>query len=133
MKKIIIFMEWSIDKEVIQYIMDFSKEYYPREFAALLRAKKVGNEERRIYEVIFTPGLISGKSSATYNPIHLPHYFDVVGTVHSHPSSFAEPSSKDLYLFSSNPVNIIVFYPFCDDCWKVYNYMGEEVEIKVNP
>jgi len=117
-------MQWLIEKELIEYIMEISKDYYPKEFLALLRAEK-----EIIKELVFVPALRSGNSSASFNPFALPHYFDVVGTVHSHPSGGGEPSEKDLKLFSKYPVNLIVFYPFSESSFRAYDDRGNYVEL----
>ncbi len=117
-------MQWSIDKELIDYIMEISKDYYPKEFLALLRADK-----HVIKELLFVPALKSGSVSASFDAFNLPHYFDVVGTVHSHPSGNGEPSNRDLRLFSRYPVNLIVFYPFSRECLKVYDNKGTQIDL----
>jgi len=117
-------VRWSVDRELIEYIMEISKDYYPKEFLALLRADK-----DTIKEILFVPGLKSGDSRASFDTLALPHYFDVVGTVHSHPSESGEPSTQDLKLFSRYPVNMIVFYPFSEDCFKTYDNKGDPIEL----
>jgi len=124
-------MEFRIDRAVIEYVVDFSREFYPREFMALLRAKR-GENFFRIHEVVFAPGLKSGTRSATFDPSLIPHYFDVIGTVHSHPTPNPEPSKKDLRMFSTYPVNMIVFHPFRDDCWIAYDRMGAPLHIVIS-
>ena len=117
-------MQWTIERELLDYALEISKDYYPKEFLALLRA-----ENEKISELIFVPGLKSSDRSATFDSYMLPHYFDVVGTIHSHPSESFQPSDKDLMVFSRYPVNIILFYPFCEDCWRAYDPEGRDINL----
>jgi proteasome lid subunit RPN8/RPN11 len=62
----------------------------------------------------------------------LPIDFSVVGTVHSHPSSFPLPSEADLHLFEKyGKIHIIVAKPYRESSWKAYDYTGQEVDMTV--
>src|SRR5690242_9195925 len=89
-------------------ILESSREIYPREFGALLRA-----EEGVITELILLPGTVSGRSHAIFQFSMLPADFSIVGTVHSHPSGVYEPSDEDRRLFSKfSGLHLITGSPF---------------------
>ena len=118
---------WKIKRELLKLIMESSKDSYPNEFGAFLRAKN-----KIIYEIIMLPGTVAGKGSVLYYLYMKPIDFTIVGSVHSHPSGFPIPSQADLDMFSkTGDVHIIVAYPFTMDSWKAYNRYGEEIEVKV--
>ncbi len=119
--------KWKIKRDCLKMILEASKSSYPREFAALLRAEK-----GVITEIILLPGTISGDSHAIFQLHMLPIDFSIVGSVHSHPSPFANPSKADLSLFNKKGmIHIIVAYPFDEKSWRAYNWRGEEIEVKV--
>ena len=108
-------------------IMEASKDSYPHEFGAFLRAKF-----GVIYEIVMLPGTISGGSSVVFQLMMKPIDFSIVGSVHSHPSGVPLPSEADVNMFSrTGDVHIIVAYPFTMHSWKAYNREGEEIEVKV--
>src|SRR5437879_13435755 len=81
----------AIARKTLRMILEASRDMYPREFGAILRA-----EEGTITELILVPGTVSGKRHAIFQLHTLPADFSVVGTVHSHPSGVYEPSDADL-------------------------------------
>src|SRR2546428_1085444 len=85
----------AIARKTLRMILEASRDMYPREFGAILRA-----EEGTITELILVPGTISGKRHAIFQLHTLPADFSVVGTVHSHPSGVYEPSDEDRALFN---------------------------------
>ena len=90
-------IQWKITKKCLDLILESAKETYPNEFGALLR---VDSEKKyTIIELVLLPGTISGDSHAIFRLHMQPIDFSIVGTVHSHPSHFANPSDADLQLF----------------------------------
>jgi len=58
--------------------------------------------------------------------------FNIVGTVHSHPSFSAHPSDADLQLFRKHgKIHIIAAAPYDKTSWLAYNHNGEELDLKV--
>ena len=59
-------------------------------------------------------------------------FFNIVGTIHSHPSPFPIPSDADLELFRKHGrVHIIIANPYNHSSWKAYDYNGEEIKIEI--
>src|SRR2546425_12872982 len=66
----------AIARKTLRMILEASRDMYPREFGAILRA-----EEGTITELILVPGTVSGKRHAIFQLHTLPADFSVVGTV----------------------------------------------------
>ncbi|MGC8585301.1 MAG: Mov34/MPN/PAD-1 family protein [Thermoplasmata archaeon] len=119
-------MKYRIKRQVLEMIMESSKDTMPNEFAAFLRARA-----GIIYEIVMIP-TISGRRSATYMLHMKPIDFSIVGTVHSHPSGVLIPSDEDLHLFSqTGNVHIIVGYPFRIDSFRAFDRYGKPIEVDV--
>src|SRR5438445_11494385 len=80
----------AIARKTLRMILEASRDMYPREFGAILRA-----EEGTITELILVPGTVSGKRHAIFQLHTLPADFSVVVTVHTHQSGIYEPSDDD--------------------------------------
>lgn len=117
-----------ITHELMQMIFEASKDTYPNEFGALLKKAKDGI----IDELLLLPGTQSGRSSALFRLHMLPITYDVVGSIHSHPSPHPFPSKADINFFSRlGDVHIIVAHPFDMGSWRGYNRQGEPLKIEV--
>ncbi len=111
---------YAIKKDVLELILQVSKENFPREFAGVLRC-----EDGIITEIMLLPGTISGGESALLRLHMLPIDYTVVGTVHSHPGESNNPSGADLQLFRKfGYVHIITKVPFRLDSWKAWDLDG---------
>src|SRR5437773_10909339 len=103
----------AIARKTLRMILEASRDMYPREFGAVLRA-----DQGTIDELLLVPGTISGKHHALFQLHTLPTDFAVVGTVHSHPSGVFEPSDEDLAVFSKfGGIHLIAAYPYNVDTW----------------
>ena len=119
----------AIARKTLRMILEASRDMYPREFGAILRA-----EEGTITELLLVPGTISGKRHAIFQLHMLPADFAVVGTVHSHPSGVYEPSDEDRALFNKfGGIHIIVGHPYSEDTWAAWTNRGERATLKVVP
>ncbi|MEE8183106.1 MAG: Mov34/MPN/PAD-1 family protein [Thermoplasmata archaeon] len=117
----------AIKRETIEMILEASKDVYPNEFGAILRA-----EEGVITEIMLLPGTLSGSRSAIFQLHMLPIDFTVVGTVHSHPSGSISPSGADVALFQKfGYIHIITGVPFNDGSWRAFDLYGEPVDLEV--
>lgn len=117
----------AIKKETIEMILEASRDVYPNEFGAILRA-----EEGVITEIMLLPGTLSGSRSAIFQLHMLPIDFTVVGTVHSHPSGSISPSGADVALFQKfGYIHIITGVPFNDGSWRAFDLYGEPVDLEV--
>ena len=121
---------WKIKRECLNLIFECAKSSFPNEFGGLLRIDDKSKDT--ISEVIILPGTISGDSHAIFQMHMRPIDFSIIGTVHSHPSPFAQASDADLQLFSKyGKIHIIAASPFNDESWKSYDYSGKKVEMKI--
>jgi proteasome lid subunit RPN8/RPN11 len=111
---------YGIRRKALRMILAASKDTYPKEFAAILRA-----EEGVIEELLLLPGTVSGDVHAIFQLHMLPIDFSVVGTIHSHPSGSYNPSDADRQLFSHfGRVHIIVGHPYTERTWRAYDHNG---------
>ena len=116
-----------IRRKTLEMILAASRDTYPKEFAAILRA-----EEGVITELLLLPGTISGDVHAVFQLHMLPIDFSVVGTVHSHPSGNYSPSEADLNLFSHfGRIHIIAGMPYAVDTWRAYDHYGRPWPLEV--
>jgi len=121
---------WGIDHELLETLLEISKETHPNEFAAVLRYDK---SRGVINEFMPLPGTLSGETSATLRLDMLPIDYSVVGVVHSHPTpnSFF-PSGADLFLFEKfGHTHIIISYPYTMSSWRAYDFAGNTIKLEV--
>lgn len=117
----------AIKKETLRMILEASRETYPSEFGAILRA-----EEGIITEIMLLPGTLSGSRSAIFQLHMLPIDFTAVGTAHSHPSGRIAPSRADIAMFQKfGYIHIITGVPFDEDSWRAFDFYGEPIELDV--
>ncbi len=115
-----------IKKELIEALIKIAKENHPMEFFAFLTGKK-----RVIEEFVYIP-FQQGESFATFNFSLIPMGMKIYGTAHSHPSSSFKPSPQDLSTFASfGNVHIIIYYPYCKNCFKAYDRNGNEISLEI--
>ncbi len=117
----------SIQRETLEMILEASRESYPMEFGAILRA-----EGGVVSEIMLVPGTVGGESHAIFHLHMLPIDFSVVGTVHSHPGPDARPSPQDLDFFQRlGYVHIITAYPYDERSWRAWGRNGDPYSLKV--
>ena len=120
---------YGIRRKTLRMILEASKDTYPKEFAAILRA-----EEGVIEELLLLPGTVSGDVHAIFQLHMLPIDFSVVGTIHSHPSGSYNPSDADRQLFSHfGRVHIIVGHPYTERTWRAYDHDGKPRAMDIVP
>ena len=118
---------WSIRRRTLRMILEASKDTYPKEFGALLKA-----ENGVIYEIAILPGTVNGDRHTIFYMYNKPIDFSIVGSVHSHPSGVTLPSDEDKHMFSnSGDIHIIVGYPYEIDHFAAYNRKSEPIPLKV--
>jgi proteasome lid subunit RPN8/RPN11 len=117
-----------IKRRVLRMILESSKDIYPNEFAALLKV----NQKGIISELVFLPGTLQGRSSAVFALYMMPISYDIVGTVHSHPTPNCTPSDEDLVFFERlGYIHIIAGYPFDMSSWQAYDRTGKKKDLIV--
>jgi proteasome lid subunit RPN8/RPN11 len=120
---------WGIKREMLMGILEIAKEKYPNEFLATLTQRR-----GVIHEINIIPGTIEGGSFSVLQPFMQPPdvKFNVVGSVHSHPSPSARPSQADIIFFGKNGhTHIIVAYPFTMHSWRAYDGYGKQIYLKI--
>jgi len=119
----------AITRKCLRMILEASRDMYPNEFGAFLRA-----EEGIIVELVMIPGTVSGRRHAIFQTWMLPPNLNVVGTVHSHPSGVCRPSEEDRGLFSNfSGLHLITGHPFDEKSWAAWTNKGERVPLTVVP
>jgi len=100
----------SIERQVIESVLDYAKACHPKEGILLLRGKS-RKGKTIIEEVVIPPLSVRGSGFSNF-PLHmLPIDFSIMGTMHSHPSGALRPSMTDLNHFYGK-IMIIVAYPY---------------------
>lgn len=119
---------WKIKKEVILSIMELSKSAFPNEFSGML----VGDVDKKIINDIYIIPLTQNhRNSSSIRLDLVPMSLSIIGTVHSHPTGSAYPSSADLNFFQSKSVNIITNYPYSLNDFKVYDSFGKIIFLEI--
>lgn len=119
----------AITRKLLRMVLEASRDMYPNEFGAFLRA-----EEGVIVELVMLPGTVSGRRHAIFQTWMLPPNMNVVGTVHSHPSGNFHPSEEDRNLFSNfSGLHIITGYPYTEVTWAAWTNKGEQVPLRIEP
>ena len=117
-----------VKQKLLRMIFEVSHSTLPDEFGGFLKKDKRGV----IAKLVVLPGTYSNEQSATYDLWNKPIDYDVVGTVHSHPSSIPLPSDADLHLFERvGDFHIIAAEPFDEEHWVAYDRAGRVVAVEV--
>ena len=111
-----------------QFILEASRNFYPKEFIGLLRAQ---NEV--ITEILILPASTYGEGFASIHWASVPIDKSIVGSIHSHPSPNFRPSRQDLIYFrKTGNTHIIAYYPYESPANLVcYNLNGESQDLWV--
>lgn len=122
--------EVHIDQEVLDEIMEISKESYPNEFVALLQGK-IKKSVLHIDGLIFLPGETSSEG-AVMNVFMLPPMSGSIGSVHSHPGYNNNPSDADYHFFAKNGLfHMIIAEPYDVESIAAYNSFGERTSFNI--
>lgn len=117
----------SITSDCVKFILNASRNFYPKEFFGLLS----GNDNL-INEVLIIPGSEFGDTFSTMNAAMVPEGVHAIGSVHSHPGKSFSPSDADLNLFGKYKVNIITKSPYNDtDDVAAYDASGKRIGLDV--
>jgi len=120
-------MKVKIRRDLLEYLLQLARDFYPNEFGGFLREK-----DGIFEEVLIIPKGYFGRESIYFDTWLLPHDENIKGTVHSHPVPSSRPSRADVSFFSKfGGIHIIVAYPFEEKSVKAYNSEGREVEIEI--
>ena len=124
------FDNWKIERKCLTLIFEAAKSTFPNEFGGLLRVDE--NQKNTISEIIILPGTIQGDSHTIFKLHMMPVDFQIVGTVHSHPSTSFYPSNADFHLFQKHGrIHIISAYPYNFKTFKSYNSLGNIINLEI--
>lgn len=116
-----------IRRELLEYLLELARDFYPNEFAGFLREK-----DGIFEEVLLAPNPHFGTTSAFFDLWMLPYDESIKGTVHSHPGPAARPSRADLHFFSKfGGVHLIIAYPYTERDVRAYMSDGTPVPIEI--
>jgi len=90
-------------------IMDYAKDKYPNEMILLLRGR-LEKGVAHVESLVIPPFAAGSRTRSLFNQWALPPDPSLIGTVHSHPSGIARPSTADL-LYSYGAVIMILGFP----------------------
>lgn len=99
----------SMPEEIRDGVLEYARSGYPNEVLLLLRGK-VRNGTAFIESLVIPPFARGSSNRAYFNRMALPPDRSLVGSIHSHPSGVALPSTEDL-LYGYGPVIMIIGYP----------------------
>lgn len=114
-----------IKRITVQFILEASKNAYPREFAGLLRAEK-----EVITEVLVFPGTEFAENHSSILTHMIPLDPTIVGSVHSHPGD-PNPSCADLKFFEKNKINLIAGYPYDLQSLAAFDSRGKRTQLEI--
>lgn len=116
-----------IRRELLDYLLELARDFYPNEFAGFLRER-----DGIFEEVLIAPNPHFGTTSAFFDTWMLPYDESIKGTVHSHPGPIASPSRADLHFFSKfGGVHLIIAYPYTERDVRAYRSDGTPIGIEV--
>ncbi len=116
-------MEVEIKQELLENILEASRNTHPYEFIALLSGTPLS-------EYILLPSTY-GKSFSSIRLDLLPLLEKPQASFHSHPSFSSQPSKADLSFFSLFQINIIASQPYTKDSISFYNSKGIKIPFKI--
>jgi len=120
----------SISEELLDAIFEGARRLYPKEIVLLLRGEKKKNLIT-VSELLVPPLATYGQGFANIPLQMLPIDFNIIGTLHSHPSGDLTPSSSDLNHFFGIML-MIAGFPFANEKnIAVYNRNGKKSTLKV--
>lgn len=125
---LIIFLMILIKRVTLEGLLQAARNTYPNEFFALLGSK---HRNEVIDEVIVVPA-IYGRAHALIKSGYIPVDFNIVGSVHSHPTHSNKPSKADLHSFPAfGKIHLIISYPFTMESINAYDSSGRKTGWRV--
>jgi proteasome lid subunit RPN8/RPN11 len=123
-------LEVSIQEDVVNSILTYSKDMHPREAILLLKGR-MDARTITVAEIVIPPQAAHGIGFSAFPLSPLPLDMGILGVVHSHPSGSPSPSVADLNDFYGG-LMIICAYPYSStDCIRVYDAKGREIPFRV--
>jgi len=122
----------TIAESVLEDLAFMAKEAHPKEMLAFFAATKGVVKGNLHIDEIQLQAYNASSHSAHFWTHLLPTYTNIVGTVHSHPSSSRRASGADRTLFSRlGLVHAIIGSPYRKNDVTFYNPKGEEIDVTI--
>ncbi len=118
---------WTIKKILLEEICISAKRYYPKEFLCFLGGSK---KEKKADEIVLLPNT-SGNDYASIFDTAIPIDDTIVGSVHSHPNSYALPSTADKKFFQRYEINAIIDGSYAPQKVRFFDNKGNEVKVVI--
>jgi proteasome lid subunit RPN8/RPN11 len=119
-----------LDEEVLGDMLGAATRCYPREFAALLEGILEGGTLEVTGYIL--PQTLLGRDNILMNIGMLPSTTDTIGSIHSHPSSSALPSTADLHFFQKRGlVHFIMAHPYVRTKVRGYDRWGRSIRFSI--
>jgi len=113
-----------IKRNVLETIIEASKNTFPKEFFALL-----GSTDKRVIDEVVVVPAVYGYGHTLIKTGLLPLDFNIVGSVHSHPGPSNMPSNADIKSFATfGQIHLIIAWPFNMNTIEVYDVAGKKLE-----
>ncbi|MDD3083961.1 MAG: Mov34/MPN/PAD-1 family protein [Candidatus ainarchaeum sp.] len=118
---------WKIKKNLINDIIQSSKNYLPEEFLCFLS----GNEEKKeINEIVLIPTQ-NGNDYSSINIYNMPIDKTIIGSLHSHPNGLPIASKADKKFFERFKINIIIGITQVETKINAYDNKSNKINIKI--
>lgn len=119
----------TIQQETLDGIISYCKMKHPNEGILILKGKSKKGQIT-VDGLVIPPFDHSGPTFAGFPHSFLPFDMSYVGTVHSHPSGSAEPSTTDLNNFFGL-VSVIIKSPYNDDDIFAWDSKGNPIKLSI--
>lgn len=120
-------VEWKITPALVENICSSARSTYPDEFISLLGVKEKGSHT--LSELVVVPAEF-GKTHSSLRIDLIPFDPLIVGSIHSHPSPNARPSSADKNFFSRlGSIHIIIGHPYTFNTMRAYLSNGKPISL----
>jgi proteasome lid subunit RPN8/RPN11 len=118
---------WQIKKELLEDIIESSKNYFPKEFMCFLS----GDLKKQIIDEFVLLPTENGENFASISLNVIPIDNSILGSIHSHPNGNPYPSQADKKFFKRYQINAII--GLTQDSVKIifYNKNGEREEVLI--
>jgi proteasome lid subunit RPN8/RPN11 len=118
---------WTIKESVLINAITAANNYLPDEFVCLLGGDK---KKQLIEEIVFVPSE-TGPDAAHIDLLSIPFDSSILGSLHSHPYSYAEASNEDKRFFQRYALNIILGHPYALENISFFDKNGRKIEVLI--
>ncbi|MBT4870795.1 MAG: hypothetical protein HON47_04425 [Candidatus Diapherotrites archaeon] len=116
---------WKLKQTLLEDLFEASNKYYPDEFMCFLSGNK---KTKTIEEIVFLPNN-SGNNFASIWEGVIPLDDTILGSVHSHPTGRASPSSADKHFFLKYELNLII--SLSENKIGFFDNTGKQIDVEI--